>query len=132
LQRGIVDAVITGISAVGERKLYEVTKYLSYPNLTIMVFCVLINEKKWDSLPSDIQKIMLESAKEAEIDTFNEAQKTDKESLVFLKEKGMDIYDPPEQQKARWKEACKQIFDIPAERAGETGRVLMEIARKLR
>ena len=132
LQRGIIDGAITPIGAVPKRKDYEVTKHITYPYLSIAIVGALINEKIWNSLSSDVQKIMLEAAKAAEIKSFNDAQKADEEALAVAKEKGMEINTPSEEEKARWKKACKELFDLPVKRAGETGRVLLERTEKLR
>ena len=54
LQRGTIDGANSGMSSFWERKYYEVTKYISCPDFTLGMFVVLINKKKWDSLPADV------------------------------------------------------------------------------
>jgi len=132
LQRGTIDGANSGVSSFWERKYFEVTKYISCPDFTLGMFTVLINQKKWDSLPGDIQKAMLEAADEAKLWTRKECEKADNEALALLKEKGMDIYDPPEKEKARWKEACKPLMDNFLKRAGEKGKMVLEMGEKLR
>lgn len=133
LQRGTIDGANSGVSSFWERKYYEVTKYITLPDMTLGMFATLINKKKWDSLPNDVQKAMLDAAAEAKDWTRKECEKIDKESLVFLKEKGMDIYDPPEKEKVRWREACKPLIDLFLKRAGEEkGKKLLDISEKLR
>jgi tripartite ATP-independent transporter DctP family solute receptor len=132
LQRGTIDGANTGISSIAERKHYEVTKHLVLPDMTLGMFAALINKKKWDSLPPDIQKAMTEAAEEARKWTRNECEKVDVESLALLKEKGMEIYDPPEKEKARWREACKPLQDLFVKRAGDKAKVILEMSEKLR
>jgi tripartite ATP-independent transporter DctP family solute receptor len=131
LQRGTIDGANSGISSFVERKYYEVTKYITLPDMTLGMFATLINKMKWDTLPPDVQKAMLEAADEAKMWTRNECAKMDKEGLVTLKEKGMDIYDPPEKEKARWREACKPLVDIFLKRAGDKGKVLLDMTEKI-
>jgi tripartite ATP-independent transporter DctP family solute receptor len=131
LQRGTIDGANSGVSSFVERKYYEVTKYITLPDMTLGMFATLINKKKWDTLPPDVQKAMLEAAEEAKLWTRKECEKSDKEGLVILKEKGMDIYDPPEQEKARWRAACKPLVDIFVKRAGEKSKVLLEMTEKI-
>jgi tripartite ATP-independent transporter DctP family solute receptor len=132
LQRGTIDGANSGVCSFWERKYYEVTKYITLPDMTLGMFAALINKKKWDSLPGDVQKAMTEAAAEAKDWTRKECEKVDRESLGFLKEKGMDIYDPPEKEKARWREACKPLQDLFLKRGGEKGKTLLEISEKLR
>jgi len=132
LQRGTIDGANSGVSSFWERKYYEVTKYISCPDFNHGMAVVLINKKRWDSLPGDVQKMMLEAAAEAYAWTRKEAEKADTESLRLLKEKGMDIYDPPENEKNRWREACKPLQDYYVKRAGEKGRLVLEMGEKLR
>lgn len=133
LQRGTIDAANSGMSSFVERKYYEVTKYISCPDFNHGMAVALINKKKWDSLPGDVQKLMLEAATEAQLWTRKEAEKADTESLTILKEKGMDVYDPPEKEKNRWREACKPLQDsYYVKRAGEKAKMVLEIGEKLR
>jgi tripartite ATP-independent transporter DctP family solute receptor len=132
LQRGTIDGANAGVSSFWERKYYEVTKHVSCPDFINGMAVVLINKKKWDSLPGDVQKVMLETAAEAQMWTRKEAEKADTESLRLLKEKGMEIYDPPEKEKNRWREACKPLQDYYVKRAGEKGKKVLELGEKLR
>ena len=132
LQRGTIDGANAGVSSFVERKYYEVTKYVSCPDFTNGMAVTLINKKKWDSLPGDVQKAMLEAATEAQVWTRKEAEKADTESLVILREKGMDVYDPPEKEKARWREACKPLQEFYIKRAGEKAKMVLEVSEKLR
>jgi TRAP-type C4-dicarboxylate transport system substrate-binding protein len=75
---------------------------------------------------------MLEAATEAQVWTRKEAEKVDYESLATLKEKGMDVYDPPEKEKARWREASKPLQDFYIKRAGEKAKMVLEVGEKLR
>jgi tripartite ATP-independent transporter DctP family solute receptor len=132
LQRGTIDGANSGLSSFWERKYYEVTKYITCPDYNHGMAVALINKKRWDSLPGDVQKAMLEAAEEAKLWTRKEAEKADTESLAFLKEKGMDIYDPPEKEKARWREASKPLQDFYVKRAGEKAKKVLEVGEKLR
>lgn len=132
LQRGTIDGANSGVSSFYERKYFEVTKYISCPDYNHGMAVALINKKKWDSLPADVQKAMLEAAAEAQVWTRNEAEKADTESLTLLKEKGMEIYWPPEKEKNRWREASKPLQEYYIKRAGEKARAVLEIGEKLR
>ena len=109
LQRGTIDGANSGISAIWERKHYEVAKYISGTDFTLGMFVVMINKKKWESLPADIQKAMTEAAEEAKQWGRVECDKADAEALALLKGKGADIYYLPEKEKLRWIQAVRPI-----------------------
>lgn len=67
LSKGILDGDSQGWSALKSMKLGEVTKYLSTPSWqNAICISMYINEEKFQSLPEDLQKILLDTAKEAE------------------------------------------------------------------
>lgn len=131
LQRGTIDVAISSIDTFWTRKFHEVTKYISCPNLLLGTIALGINKNKLDGLPKDVQEVMLEASKEAMAWERGEAEKIDIEDLKLLKEKGMDIYDPPEKERNRWKGECKNLTDLFLQRTGEKGKMLLEIVDKI-
>jgi tripartite ATP-independent transporter DctP family solute receptor len=132
LQRGTIDGANSLIASFWKRKYYEVTKYISSHDWNFGMAVTLINKKKWDSLPADVQKVMLEVAEEAKMWTRKESDKEDEESLVGLKEKGMDIFDLRGKERARWREASKPLQDYYVQRAGEKAKMVLEMGEKVR
>jgi len=132
LQRGTIDGANSGISSFWERKYYEVTKYISCPDFTYGMAVVLMNKKKWDSLPEYAQKAISEASEEAKLWIRHEGERIDTESLSNLKGKGMDIYDPPENEKKRWRDACKPLQDYYIKKAGDRAKMILEKAKRLR
>ena len=65
LQQGIVDAMEGPIPLVFSAKFYEVCKYITLTDHLRHVTTVVINSKRFDSLPEDLQKIVAEAAVEA-------------------------------------------------------------------
>lgn len=132
LQRGIIDGTYSGTTSFYDRKIYEVTKYVCVGPHNFSPFLVLINLKKWNELPPDIQKAMLEAAPIAQEWGRKECEKRDIECLELLKKKGMEVYTLNPEEKKRWREASKGIIDIFYKRAGDLGNRLVELAEKER
>ena len=134
LQRGTIDGVLTSTCSVYERKFYEVVKYFT------LIRCgefqnqpaVLVNLKKYQQLPADLQKLLVDASKEAQDWGLEIALKGTDECLAKLKEGGMEIYYLPEQEKKRWAEATKGVTTRYLERTGEKGKALMEAVEKTR
>src|SRR3546814_4101491 len=90
--RGVINAtprpLITGMG----RSLYEVVKHLSLVNLAVDTSILTINKSKFDSLPKDLQDILVESAKERDADQFRRVEDYIKVALKKFEEKGMKIH----------------------------------------
>jgi len=132
LQRGTVDGAASGTTSFWERKYFEVTKYVTHSDYAFAMFGVLMNLRKWNELPPDIQKIILACSGEAQEWGRKEAEKMDKECLELLKEKGMEVYVLPPKEKERWRKANEPVFNLFIKRGGEKGKLLLELAEKAR
>lgn len=55
LQRGIVDGMGAPWEAIHGFRLYEVVKYYTETPFPAVYFSIAMNQKKWDSLPKDVQ-----------------------------------------------------------------------------
>ncbi len=132
LQRGVIDGTYSGTTSFYDRKIYEVTKYVNIGPHNFSPFLVLINLNKWNQLPSDVQKAMLEVAPQAQEWGRKECEKKDIECLELLKQKGMEVYFLPPEEKKRWREASREIIEIFYKRAGDLGKKLLTLAEKAR
>jgi len=131
LQRGTVEGVMSGMASFWARKYFEIAKHMTVCYLCWGTFPTVINKKVWDGLPKDIQTILLEAGKEAQEWERRETEKSEFESLNLLKGKGMQVYEVPEKERERWKEACKPCIDSFLQRVGaEKGKILLDLAEK--
>jgi TRAP-type C4-dicarboxylate transport system substrate-binding protein len=76
-----------------------VTKYVTNSGYAFATVGALMNLKKWNELPSDTQKIILDCSVEAQRWSREEAQKMDRECLGLLSGRGMEIYIVPEKER---------------------------------
>ena len=68
LERGILDAGVTGGSAGFSQRWYEVADYIAGPVTSMPADLLIINPEVWNSLPADFQQIMLEEAAKSELE----------------------------------------------------------------
>ncbi len=133
LQRGTVDGAISTLSSFYDRKYFEVTKYLTVPQMPGPIYGGVMNLKKWESLPADVKDMLMKAGKDTQTFARAEVQKMDKESIEKLKEKGMDIYFLPKEERERWKKASlPQVEAVVVERLKERGKKMIEQAEKLK
>jgi tripartite ATP-independent transporter DctP family solute receptor len=132
LQRGTIDGAITVWPSLCDRKFFEVTKYVTSSNYTPITYGSFMNLKKWNELPSDIQKIILECASAAQEWGRKEISKESQQCTAVLKEKGVQIYVVPEAEKEKWRKANKPVIETFIKKSGEKGKLLMELVEKVR
>lgn len=109
LQQGLLDGEENPIPIISTFKLYEVQKYLSLTGHVYSPAPLLMSKKSWDRLPSDLQKIVLETAVEvARVQRgMNRAQ--EQKQLGELKAKGMTVIENPD--RAAFRAAMKPVFE---------------------
>jgi len=132
LQKGILDGTISSPPSIIDRKLYEVTKYLTYfPGLAYTNQWVLMNKNKWDSLPVDIQRTILEAGQETQKWWYTDELKRHEEALVFLKKANREPYTMSiTEMKKLQKAALPEVTDYFQKRAGDLGKKVQEEAEK--
>jgi TRAP-type C4-dicarboxylate transport system substrate-binding protein len=91
LERGTLDAGITGTKPGYGLRWYEVTKYLVGPISMRPHVALAVNRNTWKRLPPDIQKIMKEEAEQVvEGRAFEAIEVWNKEGIDKSVEKGME------------------------------------------
>lgn len=93
LQQGTVEGQENPYALIYSAAFYEVQKYLNLTEHTISWIYVVIGEKKFQSLPEDLQKIVLDAGKE--IQTYErELFITERDRLAkVLQDKGMTFVE---------------------------------------
>jgi len=62
VQRGIADGTFHTIAACWSWKYYELVKYAQTPGLQATMLCMAMNKKKFNSLPKDLQEVILSAS----------------------------------------------------------------------
>lgn len=68
LDRGILDAAVTGATPGYEQRWYEVTDYINGPLHSLLPSPNAINRDVWDNIPRDIQQILIEEGAKQELE----------------------------------------------------------------
>jgi TRAP-type C4-dicarboxylate transport system substrate-binding protein len=133
LQRGTVDGAVSSVSSFADRKYYEVTKYVTEPNVFYSGYMCLINLQKWNSLPEEIQKIFLAAGKDTQEFGKRQVREEEDKATEEIKSKGMEIYYLPKPEREAWKKACKPMEDLFIAKVGDPlGRKLISLVDKVR
>ena len=135
LQRGTIDGVAAPAAAIWDFKFYEVGKYYTVFELGYRVQPVVINQDKWNEIPADIQKIMLDSVPDCTIiaaDAF--IKDTDILAMQTMKDNGVEIIQPSAADKAAVKKVQAGQADAWAadlEAKGIPGKKVLDDFRSL-
>ena len=123
LQKGVVDASLSPYEVLKGWKQAEVVKCTveSYSVGYTAGFFVVMNLKKWRSLPYDVQAV-IEQVNAEWIPKQGEAwDKLDKMGKEFTIQKGNQIITLSKREAARWANAVKPVFDIYIKSASKKG-----------
>ena len=112
LDRGVIDGALSSPGFMAPNKFYEAAKFLLDQPLYGGNMFVAMNQKTWDRLPSDLQKIMQDCIK-VFTDDWLVVSKTQEEinSMNILKEKGVTIYKLRPEELAKFKQAVAPVID---------------------
>jgi TRAP-type C4-dicarboxylate transport system substrate-binding protein len=111
LQRGTIDGttrpLITGLG----RKLYEVVENLSVTNMAFFTCFMAINKEKWDSLPADVQAVMIKAGKKRDHQQLEMLQAFMKDALRQYKEKGVNVHVATPIELTTFSEKMGPVYD---------------------
>lgn len=113
LQKGVVEATFCPIETLKGWKQGEVIDYITDSSVigyTTAMF-VVMNKKKWDSLPVDIQKIFSEVSSQWIIKHGKAWEQADEEGLQFVKELNREIIPLSQDEQQKWKYTVQSILD---------------------
>ena len=68
LNRGTLDAAVTTATAGYNQRWYEVTSYINGPLITILPSANVMNKNLWNSIPADLQQILIEEGAKTELE----------------------------------------------------------------
>jgi tripartite ATP-independent transporter DctP family solute receptor len=91
LQQGIVDGQENPLLTSYQASFFEVQKYLSITNHVYSAVHLLVNKKLFDSMPADLQKIMIDAAREVAVFTRKLGEEGDMTLADEFKKKGVQV-----------------------------------------
>lgn len=102
MQNGVVDGHENTIANVLGDLTYEVQDYMILDNHTASIAVGIVSTKFLESLPEDLQVILLEGMQYAADIAYETVTNINNEGIATLREKGMTIYIPTEEELAEW------------------------------
>jgi tripartite ATP-independent transporter DctP family solute receptor len=108
LKTGVIDGQENPFAQIYSGKFQEVQKYLSLTGHVYTPAYVIVGKEHWDSLPADVQEILVETAKETQSFVYAKAAELEVDLLQKLKDGGIAVNQA---DKAAFIAASKGIYD---------------------
>ena len=109
LQTGVVDAAEQPIANYYSNAFPEVAPNLLLDGHTLGAVQVIITDEAWDKLTEDQQAILMEAGEYASANNRANSENKENEVLEQLKADGVTVVEV--EDKAPWKEACKDVIE---------------------
>ncbi|MFV0349085.1 MAG: TRAP transporter substrate-binding protein [Halodesulfovibrio sp.] len=122
VQKGIIQGLLTSFDVLKDMKFAEMCKYETVANLSVYPFAVIMNKKKWDSLPEDVKKVLDDLSAEQAQWTGQYMDNHVKESLEWSKATyQVEVYSFDAAVQAEIAKLTAPLFDSWKETAAKAG-----------
>lgn len=111
MQTSVVDGMESPTTSMMDMKFYEVSKYCLLTNHMWGTFNLVINEDYFQSLPKDIQEIIVESGKEASVYGNKVSEEEEERAIDYLEEKGMIFNEVSPEDAEKMRKAIEPVID---------------------
>ena len=111
VQTGVIDGTMTSREVLQDFKLAEMLKYVTdYPTV-VVTFAAVMDKKRWDKLPADVQKVIEELGPEMAVWTgeYHDKQNVDAALKWAAKEHNLQILPLAADERARWDAKLKPM-----------------------
>lgn len=119
LQQGTYDAMDCPISLYYTNKFYEVQDYLTLTGHVYAAAILLANNDFFNSLPDDLQTLVMEASEEFRDKQRELAQEQDVEFMEQLEAEGMQINDLTAEQRDEFRQAAQPVYEKYEEQIGK-------------
>ena len=126
LQTGVIEAEFLPWDISHSYKYTDFNKHITWVDMgAAMPIALGVNRDLWDSLPADLQQIMIEVAEEATVRNANLILERRNAALEEWGAEGITRHEMPFEEKQKWAEALSDIPGEWIEENGATGEAVM-------
>ena len=110
VQRGTLDYSYINLGNINAIKVYEVGKFSCGPAMSITGHMIVIGKKTWDSLPADIQAIMVEEGLKSGKAYIDAVDKIESDGGAAMAAAGAVIKPMKDGEMAKWRAAAPDML----------------------
>lgn len=111
LQQGVVDGCEVDPSTIVDANIQEVTNYFSKTNHMGTVHIISINMDKWNSIPEDLQQIILKVSKEVSTEQAEDRKIADEAAIQKMADADVVINEVADEELEKMKNAVQPLYD---------------------
>ena len=126
IQRGTIDGQTSGTTAMYQRKIYEVAKYLTMTNHAFCEFVLAMNNTSWEQLTEEQKQLVTQCAEETRDEIRQQTKEEDLKAMQKLKDSGMEVYTIPAEDIPLWQDATLEVRENFIRNTGDLGRQLVD------
>lgn len=133
LQKGTVKGLFSSLEVMKDFKFAENCKYVTLTETVLYPFAVVMNKAKYNSLPKDVQKVMMDLKEEQSLWTGNYMDEQIKKSIAWSKEaNNVEFISLSAGEKAKWDSKLDFITEKWISGAKEKGLPAEEIIKDIK
>ena len=122
LQKGIVKGIFSSLDILKDFNFAETCRYATICHMQTTSFAVVMNMKKWNSLPEKVKKIMNDLAREHSLWTGEYIDRHVKESVSWAEKRYKEeVITLSDSQYRQWHKRVEPIRDEWLKKTGEKG-----------
>lgn len=110
LQQGVVDGQDIGIVTVKMMNFHTVQKFWTLDDHLFFCIPVMISEKTWNKLPSDLQKVVQEAAMEAALEQRKGMAEVEAGMIEFAQKNGVKVTRLTPEEKKVFEDSARPIY----------------------
>jgi C4-dicarboxylate-binding protein DctP len=110
-QSGVIDMIDSDYQALYNAAMYEIAKFVTETGHLSVIHIITINEEKWQSLPQEVQTLILEAVPEVQAFQIQEQLKNEKAFEQRMKDAGVTILPFPDAEKAALRKKLQPMYD---------------------
>lgn len=130
-QRGTVDVGMSGTTATQSRHMYEVMDYITMTNHSAVEFLFIMNDKAYQKLSPEHQKLLVDSARAVETELRDNTERLNQEAMDYLRTKTkMEVVELTPEEIQVWRTAAEPTMKRFAEESGPLAAQVVEAALK--
>jgi TRAP-type C4-dicarboxylate transport system substrate-binding protein len=134
LERKLGDGIVSPYIVIDSRGCTELLPFHTHVELGRGLYSIIMNEDRWNSLPSDIQKIIADCGTWLETEYDAVSKNLYRETLDKVKTLGQTIYKPNPEELLQWRALGARITEDWMERMkkmNKPGKAAFEEAQRL-
>lgn len=111
LQQGVVDGQENPLVTIKNMKFYEVQDAVTISNHGYLAHVLMFSDQWLNSLPEDLQEVVLDAGKELAAWQRSEIQKEEEQYIEEIKEHGTKVIELTEEEREALKEKTQSVHD---------------------